>query len=1112
MVDLRELRPWNRPEVIGLGRLAARPPLYPSEKLFLDGQWEFELFPDPERACDRVAMMLVRSTPGGGRATHSGRAAHSETAAHSASALAGTIPVPSNWTRQGHDRPHYTNVVMPWREPPPHLPEENPTGLYRRTFTVPGEWREQRVVLHVGGAEGCAVVWVNGVFLGFTKDSRMESEFDLTEVLCPRPEDSDRQTTGSRQAEIIIMVVRYSDGSYIEDQDQWWMAGLHRSIFLYATSSVYLQDCFVQARPVRPGGGAPGTEEPESGRIQVDLEVGRCTGADGGAPAGANTGMDPGPVDITLRVYEGRRYDGFSGGPDHRDDGDELIALASERISGIYGSEGWTHDRPTGGARARINLEILRPRLWSSEAPWLYRLEIGVTPAGDGRAGDASLGEGPSKDGSSAEGGGAARHDTYELYTGFRTVEVRDRKLLINGKAVLIRGVNRHEHDPERGKTLSRESMIADLKLLKRFNFNAVRTAHYPNCTEWYDLCDRYGIYLVDEANVEAHHYYNEVCRDPRYATAFLDRGLRMVLRDRNHPSVILWSLGNESGYGPNHDALAGWIRRADPTRPLHYEGAVRREWGQGPYRFGRGRSATDIIAPMYAPVEEIVAWARSEEGKADPRPLIMCEYSHAMGNSNGGLAEYVHAFTTVPGLQGGFIWDWVDQGLTERAPDGSPYWAYGGDYGDEPNDRDFCINGLVWPDRTPHPAMWECRKLFQQVRFEHAHPRNVRIHNEYDFTDLEETILEWEIAVNGVPRERGRERLPVIPAGGYQVITLGGAAGPDSPGERILTVRLRSGVSTDLLPRGHQIAWEQWVLGGRWTPTAPARRAEVKHEGFRLELDSRGEPHILSRGEVIRGPLPVLWRAPTDNDVIRNMPGQEEKPGTLWRRLGLDRLAARWEVVPEGGGTHLRGELRVPDGPLRARARIILEEPGGAFTEGFQRLCLEIDVEDEVTDLPRVGIRLDLPGRYDVIEWYGRGPQENYPDRCAGYPLGLWRSDVRAQYVPYIVPQEHGGHGETRMVRVLARGRSIEVAAPAGESFHFSALPLAPEDLDRLTHTWQVVPRDETILVIDRFHRGLGTGACGPDCAPRFRSGGGSYRWELMLRATDADPGGSGP
>jgi beta-galactosidase len=788
-------------------------------------------------------------------------------------------------------------------------------------------------------------------------------------------------------------------------------------------------------------------------------------------------------------------------------------------------------------------------------------------------------------------------------------VEIADRQLLINGKPVLIKGVNRHEHDPDTGKAITRQSMIRDLELLRQVNFNAVRTAHYPNHPDWYDLCDQYGIYLWDEANVEAHHYYNDICRDPRYTAAFVERAQRMVLRDYNHPAVLVWSLGNESGYGPNHDAAAGWVRHADPRRLVHYEGAVRTEFGQATYHFWRGRLATDIIPPMYAPVEEIAAWATAggrvpdaadlaerapdasldpacpAPGTPDPRPLILCEYSHAMGNSNGGLADYFHAFRTLPGLQGGFIWDWVDQGIRRTAPNGREYFAYGGDFGDEPNDRDFCINGLIGPDRTPHPGMQEFRKLAQPVKVELTRlpgtsvpTVQLTVTNERDFTPLAGCTLHWTVSDDGEERARGELSLTAIAPGasapvaielaGVPALGAEGAAGATSVPERILTVRLTADTATALTPADHEFGWEQWVLNeaaagggaagsdasrgsdapggcgsvswsidgtrpeagigaaawhgrgpgadaagsGAAVPTtgATARPAgEAPPVELQLDPDS-GLPRLVAGDLVVAGPALALWRAPTENDVIRHMAGQEEKPASRWAAFGLNALEAQWG---SDGPGRLTAEYRHG---TELRATLALEIVADS---GRHRLDAVVTVDASVTDLPRVGLRFDLPAGFEDLEWYGRGPSESYPDRTAGYPVDRYRSTVTDQYVPYVLPQEHGGHADTRWV-ALGRGEvrdpdtgskagpdggtsfagRFSLTAPAGRTFQFSALHTAPEDLDAITHTWQIEPRPETVLIVDHFHRGIGTAACGPDCHPRWLGGAGEYRWSWYV------------
>lgn len=630
-------RSWVHPETVQLGRLPARASLtpYPDAHaalaglaspyvLSLDGDWRFSLAARPEAIPNNFPL------PG---FDDSGW---------------GMLPVPSNWTMHGHDRPHYTNVQMPFDLAPPNVPDENPTGLYRTRFTLPADWDGRRVVLHVGGAESVLYVWLNGAAVGMGKDSRLPQEFDLTPFL----------TAGENL--LCCAVVKWSDASFIEDQDQWWMGGIHRGVFLHSTAQAYIADVFARAEP--------------------DAE------------------FRDGTLNVTTRLgFVGRPQDGWRVETQLYDAAGEPVleaALASTVRADNRGSN--PYRGPLG--RAMQTAQVSRPALWSSESPALYTLVVSLISP-DGQMVEAT-----------------------SCKVGFRRVELGDRELLINGRPVMIRGMNRHEHDPVRGKAITREGMLADIALMKQFNVNAVRASHYPNAEAWYELCDQYGLYVIDETNLESHAFLHDLCRDPRYAAQFVERGLRMVERDKNHACVIAWSLGNEAGYGPNHDAMAGAIRGLDPSRPLHYEGATW-AWDETytPIRKGlltdpasrSGKRASDLICPMYPPIDALVRWALADDPD-DRRPMILCEYSHAMGNSNGSLGDYWDAFEAHRGLQGGFIWEWCDHGLTKHTADGREYFAYGGDFGDEPNDLNFCCDGIVGADREPHPALWEFKTLAQ--------------------------------------------------------------------------------------------------------------------------------------------------------------------------------------------------------------------------------------------------------------------------------------------------------------------------------------------------------------------------------------------------------------
>ena len=464
-------------------------------------------------------------------------------------------------------------------------------------------------------------------------------------------------------------------------------------------------------------------------------------------------------------------------------------------------------------ADGRLERPVRSPQHWSAEQPALYTVEL--------RAGG----------------------ETISVRTGFRHVEVRDRQLLVNGKPVRINGVNRHEHDDVRGRALTRATMEADARLMKQFNVNAARSSHYPNDPYWLDLCDRYGLYVVDEANAESHAFYDELCNDPRYTGAFVERVQNMVERDKNHPSVILWSLGNESGYGPNHDAAAGWVRKRDSSRPLHYEGAIRRDWSGG-------RAATDIVCPMYPELAAIEAHALRDD---DPRPIIMCEYSHAMGNSNGGLADYYAAFDRHPALQGGFVWEWIDHGIRQVDRRGREYWAYGGDFGEVRHDANFCADGIVWPDRTPHPALNELKFLSQPIRVEALRGGRFRIHNRHFFASLDRYRGEWELTVDGERRAGGNlPALRVAPGKTLDIAPRVPAGGGKNTGERMLTFRFFLREETEWAPAGHEVAWQQLSLPStkprrtRERGTRPTRDGVLEAGGTRAAIDL--ETGILER------------------------------------------------------------------------------------------------------------------------------------------------------------------------------------------------------------------------------------------------------------------------
>jgi beta-galactosidase len=628
-------------------------------------------------------------------------------------------------------------------------------------------------------------------------------------------------------------------------------------------------------------------------------------------------------------------------------------------------------------------------------------------------------------------------------------------------------------------------------------------------------------MYVIDEANIEAHAFNESLAHDSRYLGAWLDRGSRMVQRDKNHPSVIAWSLGNESGYGANHDALAAWIRRYDSTRPLHYEGAIMGRWD-------RAQSVTDIICPMYPEIADLERWAESGTGRG---PLIMCEYSHAMGNSNGCLGEYWDAIESHDGLQGGFIWEWWDHGLVQTRPDGTQRYAYGGDFGDHPNDVNFCIDGVVWPDRTPKPALEEHRHLGLPVDVVDRDVRHgrVTIVNRQDFTDLGWLECRFELTVDGAVRLRGEVPLPDLGPGESGTITLPLRIPDLEPGEEcLLTLHFSTARTLPWAPKGHELGWRQLPVrtGARPRPARVAGEVALERDDAQVVIvtertravfdQETGTLTSLALGEhelLHTGPALALWRAPTDNDGLKLAPHQDYKPLGRWRRAGLDSLVPTVEKIRvqqrRNGSVVADVTRRIigrdPDAP-------IVEKQTWTFLASGDLLVDEdVRIPDAIDDLPRIGIALALPAGHDRLLWYGRGPHESYPDRARGAALGRWHGTVADQYVPYVMPQEHGGHADTRWA-VIAASAGPGLLLTADEPFQLNVSHFTPADLTVATHAEELVARREAYVHVDHRHRGLGTLSCGPDTLPQYRIGAGRYRWSWRLLPIDARREDAGP
>ena len=1039
------LRVWESPELTGVNRLPGRASLLPyrsaddartqtgARVLSLDGDWAFQLVDRPDDTPADFADADLDTSSWD------------------------TVAVPGNWTMQGHGRPQYTNVQMPFApNRPPVVPEHNPTGLYRTAFTLPDDWAGSRVVLHVGGAVSVSSIWVNGTPVGIGKDSRLPSEYAVNSALRPG-----RNT-------LAVQVIQWSDASYIEDQDQWWQAGIHRSVYLYATAPTHLAD------------------------VAVDAGYDHTTG-DGSLAVEVRVGDLPGPgwtVHATLDDPQGATAHGAP------------LTAEPALLAG---------DPPdTGVATLRADLPAVQP--WSAEVPDLYTLVVSLRDA-EGHEVEAT-----------------------RTRVGFRTVEIRDRELLVNGRPVYIRGVNRHEHHDTFGSAVPRETVRQDVAVLKAFNVNAVRTSHYPPDPYFLELADTYGLYVVDEADIEAHANYDTLCDDPRYQAAFLDRVSRMVLRDRNHPSIIAWSLGNETGYGSNHDAAAAWVRRVDPSRVVHYEGAIAPDWSAG-------HASSDLICPMYPSIDRIVEWATTT---TDHRPLIMCEYAHAMGNSCGNLADYWQAIESHHGLQGGFIWEMLDHGILKSPGDRRPgfssgaqpaYWAYGGDFGDEPNDGNFVCDGLFWPDRTPHPAMWEAKRLFQPFDAELLDPElseagRLRIHNKYDFRDLSHLRVTWSLEVDGTVVDSGTLRpLSTPPCTAEDLSAPWSVPALDAGQEASVLLRFVDPNDVPLVGAAHELGWVQLPLV---TPpvavpvTSPALRATaaaelsfdkdngtIRGDGLEVTVDAGSgalrDWRVNGVDLLATGPRPNAWRAPTDNDGVRRSRDRwhtERQAYFRWLDAGLDSLVTA-SVTLDGERDESGRIVLAQNELLRAKDHDHGIRHGATITvdaDGSIVAAHRFEVDAELPDLPRIGVVMRVPAGFEQVEWFGRGPHESYVDRRAGAAVGRWRGSIDEQYVPYILPQEHGNKTDVRWLALRRDdGVGLLVSAPLpveANVSHYSA-----ETLGSAPHTSNLVRDDEAHLTIDVRQRGLGGASCGPDTLERYQVASGRT-YELTYRLVPLRPG----
>ena len=954
-----------------------------------------------------------------------------------------TIPVPSNWELQGFGTPIYTNITYPFPKNQPYIdPAYNPVGTYRRTFVVPANWGGRQVLLRFGSISGCAFVYLNGQRVGLSKAAKSPAEFDVTRYLQPG------------QNQLAVQVVRWHDGSYLEDQDFWRVSGLDRDVTLLAVPQHTIWDVFAHAD------------------LDATYKNGQLT------------------AEVTTRS--------FNPAPAAR-----LQAEVRDATGRVVWQQAQAVAAPAGAGTQVVKLGGAVPKVhpWSAEVPTLYQLRLTLADA---------------------QGQALA---TTSLLVGFRRVEIKHAQLLVNGRPVEVHGVNRHEWEPTTGRVVTDAGMRRDLELMKQHNINAIRSCHYPDDERWLALCDELGFYLVDEANIETHAYGAEYqswfdqsqhpAYRPEWKAAHRDRISRLVERDKNHPSVIIWSLGNECGNGPVFHEAYAWLKQRDPSRPVQFEQAGEQE-------------DTDIVCPMYPGMNSMRRYAEATD---KTRPYIMCEYAHSMGNGQGNFQEYWDLIRAHPHLQGGFIWDWVDQGLAAKTPDGRPFFAYGGDLGGYhlQNDENGCADGLVAADRTPHPGLLEVKKVYQDIRFEAANPATGRVTvlNGFAFKNLKDYAFRYELLRNGQPVRAGTFVVGALPAGQRREVPLPLPAQLAGPGnEYALNVFAQTKTAAPLLPAGFEVAREQWVLtppalafAAPAAPTGTTGTLEVTRAGDKLSWTAgavRGEFDVkqgrltdLRRGEQrLPGgaPEPYFWRAPTDNDFGNQMP---QRLGA-WRTAHANRPVQRMTVGEQtAAGLPITVEHQLTDlGGVPYTVRYLVQPDGSV------RVTASLDLQgQQLPELPRFGMRLEVPQRYDQLRYYGRGPQENYADRHSAALLGVYQDSVRRGFpTTYIRPQEYGYHTDMRWLTLTdAQGRGLRVEA-AGQPLCFSALPFRTEDLDpglskKQQHPTDLRPRAQTWLHLDLAQRGVGgDNSWGALPHDQYRLTARQYSYSYVLRVLDGE------
>lgn len=981
---------WENPAIFAVGKLPARATGFPFENadkaqvgdmaassrfLSLDGQWKFAFSPSADGA---PKDFFRRDYDVSGWKS---------------------IKVPADWQAEGYDQARYNNITYPFPANRPLIPHAtNPVGSYRRDVTLPATWRGSDVILHIGAAGSAYYVWVNGQKVGYSEDSKLPSEFDVTRWMRPG------------RNSVSIQVYRWSDGSYIEDQDFWRVSGIERSVYLIAAPRARLADFAVTA--------------------------------------GLDSDNRQGKLALSLTTTATAK-------------GMTLRATLKDGATTIL-----TRTAMAAAAATVISAPVDDVRPWTAETPNLYTLLIELVDR-HGRVLQAT----------------AQR-------IGFRTVAIRNGLVTVNGKPITIRGVNRHEHDPETFHVISEASMRHDLQLMKLANINAVRTSHYPNDERLYALADELGLYVMDEANIESHAYLGAgratpelqkryfLGYDPAWEAAHIARVTNMVARDRNHPSIIFWSLGNESGVGPTFEKAAAAARALDPTRLISFLGwSATEDHRIVPY--------SDIFAPMYHSIAQMLDYAQHTELK---QPLIACEYAHMQGNSGGGFKDDWETIYAHPDrLQGGFIWDWVEQTMYRYTKDGRRYWGDGGEYGPNPGGDIEFGDGLMQSDRTPNPQLYEVQKVYAPVQFAatDAAAGRFTVINHNDFRDLSGYRVTWQITEDGVPIAHGDVPALHTPARGTMPFTLALPALTRKPGAEYF-ITLRAYDTTGAMPyapAGHVIGWDQFAYGTPAARAAPpiAGRVGVSQTASAITLSASGATLSVDRRSglvagyaaagtaLLTGGTPNFYRMPTDNDLGTGT----AKLAAPWATMSTERTVESATVERGRGGATIVIRYGLGAGAARFETRYTMRGDGSLAVDGHFT-----PLSPDLPEMMRVGLEFAMPTRFDTVQWFGRGPHESYADRKSGAMIGLWQGAIADQYHDFIRPQDTGTKTDVRWMQ-LSGGNEPALRVTGTTPLTMNVLAFPYEDLRRkppgVAKSSDIVPHDHVTLLVDAVQAGLG-------------------------------------